>query len=201
MKKIITLAAALLIATAGAAFAQKQDAPKPAPATTVPATKADAKKEPMDINTASEKELTSLPWIGEVRAKAIVKGRPYSGKDDLIIKKIIPQDAYDAIRDVVIARQARKEEAMTFIGRRAKSAATCGPASFASESCKRLFLTTNSLQQAIHGQGRRNDNEHPHHVSGGHQRDAELQGAGGDRHIGDATRRGGQYHAGHKDAG
>lgn len=111
MKKIITLAAALLIATAGAAFAQKQDAPKPAPATTVAATKADAKKEPMDINTASEKELASLPKIGEARAKAIVKGRPYAGKDDLIIKKIIPQDAYDAIKDVVIARQARKEEA------------------------------------------------------------------------------------------
>ena len=131
MKKIITLAAALLIGASGAAFAQKQDAPKPAAAPAVkpaaaptpaaaPAAKADAKadakaapaaeakKDPMDINTASEKELASLPKIGEVRAKAIVKGRPYNGKDDLINKKIIPQDAYDAIKDSIIAKQAKE---------------------------------------------------------------------------------------------
>ena len=114
MKKFITLAAALLIGASGAAFAQKQEAPKPAaaPAAAKPAAApaAEAKKEPMDINTASEKELASLPKIGEARAKAIVKGRPYSGKDDLINKKIIPQDAYDAIKDVIIAKQAKKEE-------------------------------------------------------------------------------------------
>ena len=114
MKRIIAFAAALLIAASGAVLAQKQDAPKPAAA---PAAEADAKpaaeakKEPMDINTATEKELATLPKIGEVRAKAIIKGRPYSGKDDLINKKIIPQDAYDAIKDVIIAKQAKKEEA------------------------------------------------------------------------------------------
>jgi DNA uptake protein ComE-like DNA-binding protein len=130
MKKIITLAAALLIGASGAAFAQKQEAPKPAAATAAktdakaaaaPAAKpaaapaaapaAEVKKEPMDINTASEKELASLPKIGEARAKAIVKGRPYNGKDDLINKKVIPQDAYDAIKDMVVAKQAKKEEA------------------------------------------------------------------------------------------
>ncbi len=128
MNKIITLAAALLIGASGAAFAQKQEAPKPAAApAAAPAAKAvaapaiktdvkaapavEAKKEPMDINTASEKELASLPKIGEVRAKAIVKGRPYNGKDDLINKKIVPQDAYDAIKDVIVAKQAKKEEA------------------------------------------------------------------------------------------
>ena len=125
MKKIITLAAALLIAASGAAFAQKQETiPKPAAApapkaAAAPAPKADAnpapaaeaRKEPMDINTASAKELASLPKIGEARATAIVKGRPYSGKDDLINKKIIPQDAYDAIKDVIVAKQAKKEDA------------------------------------------------------------------------------------------
>ena len=123
MNKIITLAAALLISAAGAAFAQKQEAAKPvaAPVLAIPtpaakadaktAVSAEAKKEPMDINTASEKELATLPKIGEVRAKAIVKGRPYSGKDDLINKKIIPQDAYDAIKDLIIARQPKKDDA------------------------------------------------------------------------------------------
>ena len=122
MKKIIALAAALLIGATGAAFAQKQDAPKPAPAAPAPAAKADAKpaaaapaaapeakKDPMDINSATEKELATLPKIGEARAKAIIKGRPYNGKDDLINKKIIPQDAYDAIKDVIIAKQGKKD--------------------------------------------------------------------------------------------
>ena len=122
MKKVIALATALLIGVSGAAFAQKQEPAKPAatpaPATATPAAKADmkaapaadAKKEPMDLNTASEKELATLPKIGEARVKAIIKGRPYHGKDELINKKIIPQDAYDAIKDVVIAKHAKKDE-------------------------------------------------------------------------------------------
>ena len=122
MKKVIVLATALLIGVSGAAFAQKQEPAKPAAtpvlAVPTPAAKADmkaapaaeARKEPMDLNTASEKELATLPKIGEARAKAIIKGRPYSGKDELINKKIIPQDAYDAIKDVVIAKHAKKEE-------------------------------------------------------------------------------------------
>ena len=118
MKKFITLAAALLIGASGAVFAQKQDAPKPAaaPAAKVapaaaPAPVAEAKKEPMDLNTASKEELATLPKIGDARAKAIIKGRPYNGKDDLINKKIIPQDAYDAIKDVIIAKQTKKDDA------------------------------------------------------------------------------------------
>ncbi|MCY7389566.1 MAG: helix-hairpin-helix domain-containing protein [Burkholderiales bacterium] len=121
MKKIITLAAALLIGASGAVFAQKQEAPKPAAAPAAkaapapapaPAPAAETKKEPMDINSATEKELATLPKIGDARAKAIIKGRPYNGKDDLINKKVIPQDAYDAIKDVIIAKQAKKDDAM-----------------------------------------------------------------------------------------
>ncbi len=43
--------------------------------------------------------------IGEVHAKAIVKGRPYKGKDELVQKNIVPQATYDKIKDKVIARQ------------------------------------------------------------------------------------------------
>ena len=107
------------IAAVGLAFAQapapkdtkKADAPK------VEAKKADAPKdakagakkaEPMDINTASEKELATLPGIGEVRAKAIIKGRPYKGKDDLVTKKILTEKVYAEIKDQVIAKQMSK---------------------------------------------------------------------------------------------
>ena len=100
------------IASIGIAFAQApaKDAMKPAPATkSAPAKdamKADAKKaELMDINSASEKELASLTGIGEVRAKAIVKHRPYKGKDELVSKKVVPQKVYDDIKDKIIAKQ------------------------------------------------------------------------------------------------
>ncbi len=57
----------------------------------------------IDINTASKEALDKLPQIGSVRAEAIIKGRPYRGKNELVDKKIIPQNAYDAIKDKIIA--------------------------------------------------------------------------------------------------
>ena len=95
---------------AGSALAQKAETPKTdAKKTEAPkaeAPKADAKKmEPMDINSASEKELATLKGIGDARAKAIVKGRPYKGKDELVQKKIIPEAVYADIKDQIIAKQ------------------------------------------------------------------------------------------------
>ena len=52
-----------------------------------------------------DEPLASLKGIGEVRSKAIVKGRPYKGKDDLVKKKIIPQNVYDDIKEQIIAKQ------------------------------------------------------------------------------------------------
>ena len=59
----------------------------------------------IDINTATEQELATLHGIGEARARAIVKGRPYARKDELVRRKIIPQSVYDDIRDRIIAKQ------------------------------------------------------------------------------------------------
>jgi len=98
------LAAALSLASIGA---QAADEKKPAPTMQKPAadTKAPAAAERMDINSASEAQLATLAGIGDVRAAAIVKGRPYGGKDDLVKKKIIPEGVYDKIKDQIIARQ------------------------------------------------------------------------------------------------
>jgi competence protein ComEA len=62
----------------------------------------------IDINSAPKQELVAkLPGIGEARADAIIKGRPYRGKDELMEKKIIPENVYNGIKDKIIARQKK----------------------------------------------------------------------------------------------
>ena len=51
-------------------------------------------------------QLETLRGVGPVRAEAIIKGRPYRGKDELVRKNILPQGVYDDIKDRVIARQS-----------------------------------------------------------------------------------------------
>ena len=62
---------------------------------------------PMDINSATAKQLATLDGIGDARSAAIIKGRPYSGKDDLVNKKVLTQEVYDKIKDKIIAKQKK----------------------------------------------------------------------------------------------
>jgi competence protein ComEA len=107
MLKTLFAAAALSLAAAGA-MAQPATQPATRPATP-PAAAAPAAPAPaaalIDINSATEAELRTLPGIGEARATAIIRGRPYRGKDELTRKNIIPQGVYDGIQARIIARQ------------------------------------------------------------------------------------------------
>lgn len=60
---------------------------------------------PVDINRASPDELKALKGIGEARASAIVKGRPYARKDELLRRGILPEAVYNDIRERIVARQ------------------------------------------------------------------------------------------------
>jgi DNA uptake protein ComE-like DNA-binding protein len=90
----------------GGAPAGKAAAPSAAPA------KPEAKPETspaaklIDINTATKDELDVLPGIGPARAEAIIKGRPYNGKDELRRKNILPDSVYQGIKDRIVARQS-----------------------------------------------------------------------------------------------
>ena len=59
----------------------------------------------VDINSASVADLDKLPGVGKSRADAIVKNRPYKGKDELLSRHIIPTNVYNGIKEKIIARQ------------------------------------------------------------------------------------------------
>ena len=90
--------------TQPAAKSDSKMAPAPKAATEskmAPAPKAEL----LDINSATAEQLDALPGIGKAYSAAIIKGRPYKGKDELVQKNIVPQKTYDGIKDKIIAKQ------------------------------------------------------------------------------------------------
>lgn len=59
----------------------------------------------IDINSASEARLKSIPGIGDAYAKKIVAGRPYRGKNELVSKKVLPESLYAKVKDRLVAKQ------------------------------------------------------------------------------------------------
>ncbi len=58
----------------------------------------------IDINSASRDELMTLDGIGEMRADAIIRARPFKVKTDLVERRLVPEELYGKIADKVAAR-------------------------------------------------------------------------------------------------
>ena len=99
---LVATVALLFSVPAGGAQTAKPKTAKP----TTSAKSADTKpkSEPIDINTATKDQLKTLPGIGDAYSQKIIDGRPYTRKDQLVIKKIIPQATYDKIKEQIVAK-------------------------------------------------------------------------------------------------
>jgi DNA uptake protein ComE-like DNA-binding protein len=74
-------------------LAQTRPAPPPAPA-----------GNQLELNSASRDALMTLDGIGEVRADAIIRARPFKAKTELVERRLIPEALYEKISDKVFAR-------------------------------------------------------------------------------------------------
>ncbi len=60
----------------------------------------------LDINVATLSQIAGLPGMGPVYARRVVEGRPYTAKNQLVTRGILPQASYEKIRDRIVAHRA-----------------------------------------------------------------------------------------------
>ena len=62
----------------------------------------------LDINTATADQLKAFPGIGDAYAKRIIDGRPYTAKNQLTTRGILPAATYNRIKDQIVASRPKK---------------------------------------------------------------------------------------------
>jgi competence protein ComEA len=106
----------LLAALAGCTQHQNPQELKEKTAQTTAEVKSDAKAvaegiregwsrdKPLDLNTATKKQLLSLPGMTSAEADRVITGRPYNEPGEVVTRRIIPKAEYDKIAGQVTAK-------------------------------------------------------------------------------------------------
>lgn len=103
--KVLTYGIVALALTASLTYAAENIA---VPTNQTPQTIAsETKSELLDINTATEAELKTIPGLKEKYVKKIIANRPFSDKTELRTKVRIPYYAYRKIERLVTVKQAK----------------------------------------------------------------------------------------------
>ena len=64
-----------------------------------------SRDKPLDLNTATKKQLLSLPGVTAAEADRVIAGRPYIEPGELVKRRIMPKTEYDKIADRVTAKK------------------------------------------------------------------------------------------------
>jgi competence protein ComEA len=103
----LILVPALLLCLCSLASAQ---ATVPAPPKPSPPQSATADVGKLDLNTATPDQLKALPGVGDAYSKRIIDGRPYTAKNQLVTRGILPSAVYDHIKDQIIAHRPQSQK-------------------------------------------------------------------------------------------
>ncbi|HEY5057029.1 MAG TPA: helix-hairpin-helix domain-containing protein [Acidobacteriaceae bacterium] len=90
-----------------AGVAQAQSAANGPTKTQSIAEKIAASKQLLDINTATANQLQELPGMGAAYAARVIRGRPYTAKNQLATRGILPKDEYERIRGLIVAHRPK----------------------------------------------------------------------------------------------
>jgi DNA uptake protein ComE-like DNA-binding protein len=88
------------------ARAQTASATSPKPQTI--GQKIAASQQLLDINTATADQLKALPGMGAAYAERVIAGRPYTAKNQLATRGILPKGEYERIREMIVAHRPKQ---------------------------------------------------------------------------------------------
>src|SRR5690349_17978748 len=114
------ITAAVSLSSLHAAEQATRSEPKPAKPITAPDNAADTtvnRHAKIDLNTATQEQLESLPGVGPVTAKNIVGARPFKSVNELTNISGISQSRFVALKQLVTVKPSRNSE----VGRAAPS--------------------------------------------------------------------------------
>ena len=59
----------------------------------------------LDLNTATPRQLNALPGFGPAYTRRVIAGRPYTAKNQLVTRGVLPQGAYERVSTLIVAHR------------------------------------------------------------------------------------------------